>query len=565
MAVKMFLAAHYQLLLAVFSFATKETQLKPSLKNNVLQEKSEQQPSSPAPSHIEHSLAAIIQECADSLPKAHFEVESTSLDEGLGLSSAALSTPAGTLSNALLQQLSDCNDASISCHIVDLLCIISIHTESSCDILAKITSDALRSIHTTISAGEGNLPYTFFKLNSIISEIAVRDDENDRMASFVKESFSILIQASNALLKTKDSFASAFVHNLLAHWSALVLEGSSQFYCLSEIVGALEDFLSRAFQRSKHNARSPPPRKQHSIMPSINERTHTTLFELLLHMINASFALAKPRLCASTENQNDGPYGEVIGPMNIYGQLITMFQSNYAIFPRRFVLTVIKSSLFIIRLSDYQLQRCIEWRTSQPTQMGTVDMHHVAADLLQPLIDSLAFNCIGCINSFCNTMKVDQGGNRRGLDRSYKHTKAIAGLLYRCEGLKEIVLGVCQSQNLTYPRKDFTPLQGQSSEKRKSSMKRKRQRGNRELSPRRKIPSRGHSEKVLASPSVLEMLPAETDLGQNNSWKGDAYATTEESVYEESHHNGMDDRSEDNHSVGDSDSGSSFEVVGDWA
>eukprot|EP01083_Nonionella_stella_P217191 779910_1 len=141
MAVKMFLAAHYQLLLAVFSFATKETQLKPSLKNNVLlQEKSKRQPSSPAPSNIEHLLAAIIQECADSLPKAHFEVESTSLDEGLGLSSAALSTPAGTLSKALLRQLSDCNDASISCHIVDLLCILFIHTESSRGILAKITS-----------------------------------------------------------------------------------------------------------------------------------------------------------------------------------------------------------------------------------------------------------------------------------------------------------------------------------------------------------------------------------------------------------------------------------------
>mmetsp|Transcript_10940 Transcript_10940/g.24151 ORF Transcript_10940/g.24151 Transcript_10940/m.24151 type:complete len:646 (+) Transcript_10940:312-2249(+) len=561
-----FLSVHNKLLLAVFSFATKGVAVRSSLKDNVLVREKRKQPPEPKDScNIDSLFADIIQRCAEPSPSSPTNtVHSTAQDEAL-CSSSTLSTPTGALSEILLEQLKFCEDASISCQIIDLLSILFMHTECSRGILAKLALGSLHSVYTS-SVGKANLPYAFFQLNSIIAEAAENEERETDRTAFVKESFTPLIRTSNAILKAKDSFTAAFVHHLLAHWSALILEGASQFHCLTEMVEALDVFLSSAFRRPKQNGSSPPRKK--NALPGLNEKTHTSLFELLLHMINATLSLSKPRRSkkkrSSKAYQTEGPYREVVWPLEVYGKLLSIFQSNHSFFPRRFLFTVVKSSLLMVRLSDYQLRQCVQWRNSQHLQIG-IGTDSAAVELLQPLVDCVASH-IGSIISFCNTVKDQHNNNKRGWGSSYKYTKAAAGLLYRCEGIKETLQSICQSQNLVFP-KDFTSLQDHcSSPKRKrdndgdGAVTRKKQRGKRGLSPQRMIRSRCASDKVLASPSVLELLPELTHR------KGMRYDSIKENFgLQSDSEDSQQSVNDDDDSVLGSDDDDSFGVVGDWA
>mmetsp|Transcript_12466 Transcript_12466/g.22256 ORF Transcript_12466/g.22256 Transcript_12466/m.22256 type:complete len:709 (-) Transcript_12466:67-2193(-) len=569
-----FLSAHYKLLLAVFSFATKGVALRSSMQDNIVltvtqhHQGGRRKKQEPKDRYNSYSLfSSIIQRCAVSISSTPIQtVKSPALEEDK-CSLSSLSTPTETLSESFLRQLKHCEDATISCHIIDLLSILFMHTE--CSRGNDITfAGTLHSVYT-LSVGKANLPYAFFKINDILAKASKNEEHESDWTSIVKESFTSLIRASNALLKAKDSFTVAFVHHLLAHWSALIFEGASQFHCLTEMVEAVDTFLSTAFRRSKQNSSSPPRKK--NTLPGLNEKTYSSLFELLLHMINTSLSLSKPHRIkkkrCSKAYQIEGPYGEVLWPLEIYGKLLSIFQSNHIFFPRRFIFTVVKSSLLMARLSDYQLRQCVQWRNSQHSHIGT-GKDSASVEFLQPLVDSVASHCIGSINSFCNTMKGQQNTNARSWGSSYKHTKAIAGLLYRCEGVKEALQSICQSQNLIFP-KYFTSLQNShGSPKRKrdndedDAVERKKQRGKREFSPQRKIGSRGSSDKMLALPSVLELLP---ESGHSKDLRYDSINRncSLQSDSEESHLSGDEDNDDD--SLLGLDDDDSFGVIGDWA
>jgi len=242
---------------------------------------------------------------------------------------------------------------------------------------------------------------------------------------------------------------------------------------------------------------------------------------------------------------------QVIWPMEVFGKLISIFTSNHVFFPQRVVLATIKSSVLMIRIGDYQLRRCVQWRTTQPTQMG-IGKDYAAVELLQPLID-VASHCIGSIISFCNTMKGHRrSGIGRGLDSTYKHNKAIAGLLYRSEGIKETLQSICQSQDLTFPQFTSQVFISPSRMKRRGdvddSTGRKRHRGNRELTPRR-------NNIRSPSSSVLESLD-----GSSGKRKKLTKTTTDMESDSEYSQKSADDN-DDSMKGSDSDS---FGVVGEW-
>ncbi|KAL7538585.1 hypothetical protein ACHAXR_010064, partial [Thalassiosira sp. AJA248-18] len=558
--VGVFLSAHYKLLLAVFSFATKGSALRLSMKDNVLLPAIRKK--SPGPEKSVNNLSCftgIIQKCAELISSA----ESKPPDLGGCLTSSSFSALTETLSENLFRQLKHCEDASISCHIIDLLSIVFVHTNCSRGVLAEITSGALHSVYTS-STGKGNLPYTLFIMNDILTKATDEEHESDR-SSIVKESFASLIRTSNALLKAKDSFTVAFVHHVLAHWSALILEGASQFRCLTEMVEAVDAYLSTSFGRPNKKYSSPPCKK--NPLPGLNGKTYTSLFELLLHMINTSLALSKP-CCKKKERtskayQIEGPYEETSWPWKVYGKLLFIFQSNHVFFPRRFALTVVKSSLLMTRLSDYQILQCVQWRNSQHSLNG-MGNDSAAVEFLQPLIDNVASHCIGNIISFCNAMKVQQNDSERSWGSSYKHTKAISGLLFQCEGFKDTLQNICLSQGLNYP-KDFTPHQiTKGAPKRKKGhcddkvVKKKMRGGNREFSPQGNIWSLGPSDKIQASPSVLELLPESgKSIGPRFEYINDN--SSHQSGSEKSH------LSDDVDSIFGSLDDDSFGAIGDWA
>jgi hypothetical protein len=508
--------------------------------------------------------------CAESLLPVHSNgVNSTALEQGL-CASSTFSTHTEALSEKFIQQMNQCEDSSISCYILDLLSIIFIHTECSRGILPAMASRTLHSVYTR-SAGKGYLPYILFKLHFILIKDTNNDDESARI-SVVKETFALLIQTSNVLLRAKDSSTSAFVHHLLAQWSAHVIEGTSQRYCLTEMVESLDAFLAGSFRRSKQNSNSRPRAK--TALPGLSEKTYTSLFELMLHMVSTSLSLSTPHRVKKKDSskvyQVKEPYEEVIWPMEIYGKLLSIFQNNHMCFPRRFIFTTVKASSIMIKLGGFQLRQCVQWRNSQPTLMG-IGMDSAAVELLQPLIDCVS-HCIGNIISFCNTMKIQQNCDNGGSGSVYKYTKAIAGLLYGCEGIKETLQGICQAQFLIFPD-DFTSVQVM-----RDSPKRKRDtyeddyelgRGNHrssEFSPRRKIRPRGSRDKTLKSPSILELLP-KPGIGKDvrhDAIKCNSFLQSDSADSEESSlHSDVEFKNEGISMQGSNDD-DSFGVIGDW-
>ena len=164
-------------------------------------------------------------------------------------------------------------------------------------------------------------------------------------------------------------------------------------------------------------------------------------------------------------------------------------------------------------------------------------------------------------------MKCQHKSDKRSWGSSYEHTKTITGLLYRCEGIKETLQSICQSQNLISP-KDFNSVQNSyGSPKRKrdcdedGAVEKKRHWSNRELSPQRKNGSRGSSDKMFASPSVLEQLP-ESGHSKGLHYNSIDSNCSQQSDSEESCLSG--DEHDDDSMIG-SDDGDSFGVIGDWA
>jgi hypothetical protein len=538
-----------------------------SLRHLILGKKRNQSTEKYGCSNENSVLSGVIQSCAQSILPAHTNrVNPTPSEDGLCNTGALLI-------EELTQQLNQCEEATISCHIIDLLSILFIHTECSRCTLSALVSGTLHSVYRR-SAGKVNLPYILFKLHCILNE-GTDTTNNSAWASVVKESFASLFQTSKLLIRAKYSSMAFFVHHLLAQWSALVMEDASQRFFLTGIVESLDTFLLDSFRRPKQKKYISRLRTK-SALSGLNDTTYTSLFELMLHMISTSLSLSSPlrvkrKRCANI-NRSEKPYEEVIWPIEVYSRLLSIFQNNLMFFPRRFILLTVKISSSMIKLSKFHLNQCVQWRNSQPTQMG-IAVDSAAVELLQPLIDCVALHCLGHIPSFCNAIKIELNCDARGLGINYKHTKAITGLLYRCEGIKETLQSICQSHFLTFP-KDFTSKQGS-----KDSPKRKRddfeddnkegmvlRRENRQLSTPPKSRSCGSYNKTLKSPSVLELL-SEPGIDEGvhyesitcNSFIQNDSADSDEFSLESDIR--IDDDEESMQLLDDDDS---FGVVGDW-
>lgn len=553
------LSSHYKLLLAVFSSATKDT--KPVLQYNIFRGDRSKYPSESACSSISSWFTDVIQSCAKMCGATFTSAKKD------GTSSSTHSNSVAILREIFVTHLNGCNDASISCHIIDLVSILLINTEFewSRGTLSTITEGALCSVYTMSVGKARNAPYALIKLNSILLEASTNEEkclDSDR-ASFVIETFKNLIQSSKALLKAKDSFTSAFVHNILAHWSALILDGASQIKFLTELVASLDLSFNRRSSQHHTNLSS----RKRSSLAGLNEKSHASLFEQLLLMTTASLSLSTPRRmkkrCSSADNIGEtSPYGEIIGLMEVYGRLLLMFQANRINFPRRFIRTIVRSSSQMVSISDYQLRQCVQWRNSQPSQIG-LGVDCAAAELLQPLVDSIACHCIGGITSFCNAMKVQQNGRKRSFDSSYEHIRVIASLKYRCEGIKETLHGICQSQNLIIP-KDFistndATVVNELSDVRNPAAK-KKQRVHKQFSSQTATRSSGSINKDLKSPSMLEYLP---DSDVTMEMINDSIAKLQSDSDDSELNDSESEIDQDSIKASDDDA-DSFGVIGNW-
>jgi hypothetical protein len=436
-SISKFISSHYKLLLAAFSSHTKQfTAQVPAIDSGTFTHRKKHiQLNHPLVKNDIVELSELFRACADSALE----------DEGC--TASQLENPAKVLKEHLIQQFLQYEDSALACQIIDLLSILVIHNnDSTSEVLGvtDLTWRALHSVYNTCGVIVG-LPYAFFSISHSL-ESPERRDANDRLA-MARETFSRLSQTAHSIHKAKDSSTCALIHNLLAHFSILLLNGSSQYSFLLHLCESVDDAIiisSANKTRSTSNGAH-----KNSKLPGVNAKTCTSVFEILLQMAVTSLSLSKP---TGTRKKKDArPYDEINNSLAAFAKLLQLFQVHHWFFPRRTFFSVTKASLFVIKLALFQLHSSVEWRNSQRGSLERLNNGEDPADacFLQPLIGAVAHDCIESVTSFCSFFRT--AASESGYETSFKYTKAVSGLLYKSEGLKEVLYNTCKSHNLAMP------------------------------------------------------------------------------------------------------------------
>ena len=437
---------------------------------------------------------------------------------------SSIETAIGILNKQLLEELEKAEDYSTTCQLVDLLTMLTIHFDrnKACKCIVDATNEVLGSVYSS-SYADVDLPYILFKISD-----TVRSTDGARV-SVAKTPFSRLLQSADTIIKTKDSTTSAFIHHLLSHWSALVLCRSSQYKFLAETSQAVGDVI--AFSCNMDSKQSHRRARISDRLPMLNKKMCIPVFELLMQMLIASFSLAYP-IPIRKMNHNPGqkertPYDDIISLLVVYDKMLRLYRSHRLFFNQRVFFCITKASLLVLKLGIYQLQNSVEWRTSQPFSLNNLDEDYdpAAASLLQPLLETLSVNCIESISTFCGDSYMKSNSRNR---LSYKHSRAIGTLRFKCKGLKDLINNICKTQGLEVPKVTLSHGSNDDGlEERDCSMKRSLD-----------APSQTNKRHRNDSSSVLEQL----NTNPNN----------------------LTSDSENDSDAGSDDDDGSFGVVGDW-
>jgi len=523
---RLYLSAMYKIMLAAFSFAARNKRVGPtmidkSLIDVVPNRRRSKDIKLNSSNDRNLQLDILMQRCATT---------KNAVDNNVVATVTNVNTAVVKLKEGLLQQLETCDDASISCYIMDLISILVVSEDSTCGAMADITWKNIHTVYHISSSSVTHLPYMMFEIHHILSDVTKSEHCDVERVTVVNDTFSHLLRFSNTLLKTKDLHAKAFYHNLLTHYSSLLIENVSQSQCLTEIFTALEGTAAFSSQLKS--------------LPGLNEKNFPAVFELLIHMTTVSFSLAKPYSSKKHRPLNAekklGPYCEIIWPIEMFGKLLFLVHAHP--FSRRVIFNVVKHSLLMIKLCEYQLQYCVDWRNSQNVSLVTTgSQDNAAVEMLQPLIDKIASVCTSDVMSLCRTIRKELS------ESNFKNTKSIAGLIFRVQGIKETLKSICQSQSLTLPQRTTSPDAAASNKRGiadDSAHDKKRRRSS-------LFQQRSNNSRPSFSTSVLEQLPTAASE-RPHTMKHFSESESEDSDIS------------NNDSFADSDD-DSFGVIGDWA
>jgi hypothetical protein len=165
------------------------------------------------------------------------------------------------------------------------------------------------------------------------------------------------------------------------------------------------------------------------------------------------------------------PYYDIQNLVSLLIEIIDFFQQTCKVFSKNTVALVLRICIIVIKLMEWQLSICIEWRNSRPLlteeeeEAGFLDLASVS--LLQPLIASYA-NCASVFAAFCDKIRLQatkiDGKKNKHLDKSLDadmegeswiyatFQNSVATLLLRCEKFVVILRETSKAHNLRPPR-----------------------------------------------------------------------------------------------------------------
>lgn len=419
-------------------------------------------------------------------------------------SSAKIVLQARPLYEKLKVLSTQCEDAVLACHIIDLVSIVAFKSGAT-----NINGCELSwAVLHTVYAGNSNVslsdtgsclahhpPAFVSAIEKFTHAAAERADLAAALGALDK-------YASNCPRQMRENCV--FRYSLLSHWGLSSLSGAppcsdlkllteSLRMCLDDIAQDIEGTARqtrRKKQPKKAEMRSREPTSDclpiDIDIPALTAKSFPVFFEGLLHMIVASFALAKPGRGEVYQSKGAGnvvtsPYKQILDLSRVFRDLAEIFASRFKLFPRRTLTSVVRACAMVVRSCERQVLDCLKWRNAQPLlkhsdrDKGVVDL--ASSKFLQSLVDNIAYNCAGSAILFCDLIKVQAkkkhpddedkgcvydddddepytdvvGINGENWAYASSH-KAVANLLLRGEKLLDALRAICASYNLSPPR-----------------------------------------------------------------------------------------------------------------
>jgi len=281
----------------------------------------------------------------------------------------------------------------------------------------------------------------------------------------------------------KSCFRQCYVlrHMLFSLWVLLPVNETHSF--LRKLFLSLRSFVNKAISEELHHSKNAKGKQKYRVknsgideetVPGITRNSVSPFFEILVTIVVASLVMCLPSANKTIAEISDNvrtPYYDIQNLISLLIEIIDFFQQTCKVFSRNTVAMVLRICIIVIKVMEWQLSICIEWRNSRPLlteeeeEAGFLDLASVS--LLQPLIASYA-NCASVFAAFCDKIRLQatkKGGKKnKHLDKSLDadmegeswiyatFQNSVATLLLRCEKFVVILRETSKAHNLRPPR-----------------------------------------------------------------------------------------------------------------
>lgn len=452
-----------------------------------------------------------------------------------------------SLKIAFQSHLEICHDASIASELLETLAILSIQLgDDAISAMVGVSWNALQSEYSNFEAPEDlSPPYSFRmaakQLVSLPGDFASDSNKTEHMLHKAVTKMGIANSSSG-----KNSF---LAHGMLRHWGLLALSprcSSSFVDHLHHLLSNMQTFLSqvrepvvnrnvarRQVESSDEDGEYLPPLYQRELKVSIpttskvrglGAASFSTYFDTLLQMTVATTSM----FSISREwelNDMDHPFERFESFVEIFGSLIKLYEEKLHIFPSKALPAIVNSSKHMLNVASYQVQRCIEWRNSQPVVL----VHEIhagrddaaSAQHLEELLDSVGLHVVGRVQSFCTTVYSVTTANSH-VEQQHR----LKSLGTRNDRLKVELLKIAAAHNVAQPKFDLESHAVGASH----SRKRRRTETLLQMENRSSKPQQPKHDADMKNPSPSSSLPM--DLDRQSLWSEpsfDDYASSSHS------------------------------------
>eukprot|EP00980_Cylindrotheca_fusiformis_P024387 scaffold11809_cov128-Cylindrotheca_fusiformis.AAC.26 len=380
------------------------------------------------------------------------------------------------LEAAVQSHLKICCDASIASELLETLSIFSIRLGGLA--VSAMVEVSWNGLHTDYPDHEAQVvlssPYSFRRATlSLLSLLNGTPSDSIKAEQVVQKAI-----ARMSVAKSKSGKSSFLIHGMLRHWGLLALSPtcfSSFDDHLRRLLSNVKDFLSdvakpatstdcrsRRGESSDEDGDYLPPQFRREVKPTLlktskvcglNASSFSAYFDTLMQMTIAAtsiFFLTQE----ADPNDTSHPFQRLTSFIEIFGSLVMLCAEKLYVFPSKTLPAILGSSKHMLDVTSYQMQRCIEWRNSQPVILFH-EIHAGKDDAastqhLEDLVDSIGTHIVRRVDYLCTALRSVTGESRH-----VEHQSRLKSLVTRNDQLKAELVKIATAHSISQPSFDL--------------------------------------------------------------------------------------------------------------